>query len=237
MSGALVVQDFAGFHNGEFEEGRSRVIEGATWKRQRMVVVIPSGPAIPAKVALAIWNLGFPPNNPVMRILALGLEVGEAYQRAFSGILAEPALRDFEYALTIEHDNAPRPNGVLKLLARMDAHPEFSAISGLYFQKGEGGSPQIWGDPADPELNFRPQPPVNGELVECCGIGMGFALWRLDMFRDPRWEGHDFFRTESNPTLSQDLYFWTKAKQLGFRCAVDCDVKVGHFDADADFFW
>ena len=32
MSGQLIVQDFAGWHNGEFEEGRSRVIEGANWK-------------------------------------------------------------------------------------------------------------------------------------------------------------------------------------------------------------
>lgn len=235
MKPQLIVQDFAGFHNGEFEQGRSRVLEGGSWKRQRIVVVIPTDEHIPAKVALSLWNLGFPPNNPVMRVLAIGMEVGEAYSNAVEGILAEPSLADWEYMLTIEHDNLGRPNSVLKLLERMEAHPEVHCISGLYFQKGEGGYPQIWGDPKDPVPNFRPQPPVNGELVECCAVGMGFALWRLAMFRDTRLP-RPLFQTVSHPVMSQDLSFWHNARQLGYRCAVDCGVKVGHVDS-AGFVW
>lgn len=231
----IIVQDFAGFHNGEFEQGRSRVLEGGSWKRQRIVVVIPSGESLPAKVALAIWNLGFPPNNPVMRVLAIGTEVGEAYSAAVEGILNEPSLADWEYMLTIEHDNLGRPDSVLKLLARMEAHPEIHAISGLYFQKGEGGYPQIWGDPRDPLPNFRPQPPVNGELVECCAIGMGFTLWRLSMFKDGRLR-RPWFQTQQQPMMSQDLFFWDDAREKGYRCAVDCGVKVGHMDING-FVW
>jgi hypothetical protein len=231
----LIVQDFAGYWNGKFDEGKSRVIEGGSWKRQRIVVVIPTGPSIPAKVALAIWNLSFPPNNPVMRVLAIGQEVGEAYSNAVDGILAEPSLADWEYMLTVEHDNLARPNGVLKLLERMEAHPELHCISGLYFQKGEGGYPQIWGDPKDPVRNFRPQPPVNGELVECCAVGMGFALWRLSMFRDARLR-RPLFQTTREPYMSQDLWFWDGARELGYRCAVDCDVRVGHIDQNG-FVW
>jgi len=197
--------------------------------------VIPTGENIPAKVALAHWNLSFPPNNPVMRILAIGMEVGEAYSNAIEGILAEPALSDWEYLLTLEHDNLARPNGVLKLLKRMEEHPEIHCISGLYFQKGEGGYPQIWGDPKDPHDNFRPQQPINGELVECCAVGMGFALWRLSMFRDPRLP-QPMFQTRGYPMMSQDLFFWHHARKLGYRCAVDCDVKVGHVDAGG-FVW
>jgi GT2 family glycosyltransferase len=232
----LVVQDFAGFWNGELEQGRSRVLEGGSWKRQRIVVVIPTGNSIPAKVALSHWNLSFPPNNPVMRILAIGMEVGEAYSNAVDGILDEPALADWEYMLTLEHDNLPRPNSVLKLLERMEQHPELHCISGLYFQKGEGGYPQIWGDPKDPVPNFRPQPPVNGELVECCAVGMGFALWRLSMFRDQRLT-RPLFQTKDFPIMSQDLFFWHEARPLGYRCAVDCSVKVGHLDPASGIVW
>jgi len=231
----IVVQDFAGWHNGEFEQGRSRVIEGGSWKRQRIVMVIPAGASIPSKVALSLWNLSLPPNNPVMRILAIGMEVGEAYSNAVEGILDEPSLSDWEYMLTCEHDNLPRPNSLLKLLARMEAHPEIHAISGLYFQKGEGGWPQIWGDPRDPLPNFRPQPPVNGELVECCAIGMGFTLWRLAMFRDQRLR-RPWFQTQREPMMSQDLFFWHDAREHGYRCAVDCDVRVGHMDSNG-FVW
>ena len=79
MTTELVVQDFAGFHNGQFEEGRSRIIESGSWKRQRTIIIVPSAEMIPAKVALSLWNLSFPPNNPTMKILAIGTEVGEAY--------------------------------------------------------------------------------------------------------------------------------------------------------------
>lgn len=232
----LVVQDFAGFHNGELEQGRSRILQSGSWKRQRIVVVIPTGNLIPAKVALAHWNLVFPPNNPVMRILAIGMEVGEAYSNAVEGIIAEPALSDWEYMLTLEHDNLGRPNGVLKLLERMEAHPEMHCISGLYYQKGEGGYPQIWGDPKDPVLNYRPQVPVNGELVECNAVGMGFALWRLSMFRDQRLP-RPLFQTQNYPGMSQDLAFWREARPLGYRCAVDCGVKVGHLDHATGMCW
>jgi hypothetical protein len=236
MKAELVVQDFAGFHNGEYEQGRSRVLTGGSWKRQRIIIVIPTGESIPAKVALSHWNLGTPPNNPVMRILAIGMEVGEAYSNAVAGILAEPALADWEYMLTIEHDNLPRPNGLIRLLERMEAHPEVHCISGLYFQKGEGGYPQIWGDPKDPIQNFRPQNPVNGELVECCAVGMGFTLWRLAIFRDVRLR-RPWFATKKEPMMSQDLYAWDDLRRHGYRCAVDCAVKVGHLDGASGIVW
>ncbi len=208
------------------------------WRRQRIVVIIPAGAAIPAKVALAHWALIFPPNQPVVRLLAQGYEVGEAYSQTLTAVLAHPELSQWEYVLTIEHDNVPPPDGVLQLLARMHQHPEFAAISGLYYTKGEGGVPQIWGDPTDPVLNFRPQRPQPGQLVECCGIGMGFALWRLAIFKDERLP-KPWFQTKAGPdgVGTQDLMFWQQARALGYRCAVDCAVLVGHYDADADQIW
>lgn len=235
MSEGIVVQDFAGYHNGEVEQGRSRILEGGSWKRQRIVMVIPTGHSIPSKVALALMNLALPPNNPVMRILAIGLEVGEAYSNAVAGILAEPSVATWEYVLTCEHDNLPRPDSLMKLLERMEAHPEIDAISGLYFQKGPMGIPQIWGDPKDPVRNFRPQVPINGELVECCAIGMGFTLWRLAMFRDDQLR-RPWFQTQKSPPMSQDLFFWDDARDKGYRCAVDCAVKIGHMD-EGGFVW
>lgn len=232
----LIVQDFSGHWNGLLEAGRSRVIEGGSWKRQRIVMVIPAGGSIPSKVALALWNLSTPPNNPILRILAIGMEVGEAYSNAVQGILDEPSLADWEFMLTVEWDNLPRPNSLLKLLERAEKHPEIHAFSGLYFQKGEGGWPQIWGDPKDPIPNFRPQPPVNGELVECCAIGMGFTLWRLSMFRDERLP-RPLFQTKQEPLLTQDLFFWDAARPLGYRCAVDCSCKVGHLDSSTGIVW
>jgi hypothetical protein len=140
--------------------------------------------------------------------------------------------------LTMEHDNLPPPFGVLQLIAQMEAHPELAAISGLYWTKGEGGAPQIWGDPHDPVPNYRPQMPVPGALVECCGLGMGFCLFRLAMFKDARLE-RPWFRTLAGPggVGTQDLAFWTMARKYGYRCAVDCSVLVGHIDVATGQIW
>ena len=48
---------------------------GGTWKKQRIVVVVPTAETVSAEVMLANWNLAFPPNNGVIKMLALGQEV------------------------------------------------------------------------------------------------------------------------------------------------------------------
>jgi len=234
----LIVQDFGGSHNADVGKTRARLIKGGSWKKQRIVVIIPSAAMIPAKVALSHWNLGFPPNNGVVRILALGDEVGIAYSQAIEQVLQHPELKDWEYILTIEHDNCPPPDGVFKLVEQLENHPELSCVGGLYYTKGEGGVAQIWGDPKDPVVNFRPQlPDPNGGLVECCGTGMGFNLFRISMFKDERLRKPWFVTQTKGGCATQDLYFWGDARKYGHRCAIDCSVKVGHYSHTDDVMW
>jgi hypothetical protein len=237
----LLTLDTAGHHNTTLQSSAARVLEGASWKRQRVVVLVPSSATIPAKVYLSHLSLIFPPNQGVYRMLCLGMEVGHAYSAAIEQVLAHPELSQWEYVLTLEHDNMPPPDGLVRLIARMDAHPEYACIGGLYWTKGEGGVPQIWGDPKDPVLNFRPQPPdPHGGLVECCGTGMGFNLWRVSMFRDARLRRPWFVTSNGiggTGVGTQDLYFWADARKYGYRCAIDCGVLVGHYDAAGDKVW
>lgn len=236
----VITEVSTGHHNDNLNTATSRVLEGATWKHQRIVVLIPAAKLVSAKVALSWMNLIFPPNQGRYNMLLLGYEVGDAYSVAIESVLANPELSKWEYILTLEHDNIPPADGVLKLVEAMDKHPEYACIGGLYWTKGEGGVPQIWGDVNDPVLNYRPQPPRAGEIVECYGTGMGFNLWRLNMFKDERME-KPFFKTlnglEGQGVGTQDLAFWTKARGLGYRCAVDCRVPVGHYDSATDFTW
>jgi len=236
----LLIQNLAtaGINNGAPGKTRSRLEKSAAWKHQRIIVVLPTATTIAAKVALSHWNLVFPPNNGVVRMLAIGAEVGEAYSIAIEQILSHPELSTWEYMLTIESDNMPPADGVIKLLERMEANPRLSCVGGLYFLKGDGGCAQIWGDPKDPVLNFRPQlPDPNGGLVECCGTGMGFNLWRLKMFKDKKLRRPWFVTQKKDGVATQDLYFWTDARKYGYRCAISCDVHVGHYDLSTDTVW
>jgi hypothetical protein len=230
----------AGRHNSNLEASANRILEGGSWKHQRIVVIIPAASMMPTKAAMALWALAFPPNQAVYRIAALGMEVGEAYSNAIAGVLANPELSKWEYILTVEHDNIPPYDGVLKLLESMEKYPEYSAISGLYFTKGESGVCQVWGDCKDPNLNYRPQVPIPNSMMECCGLGMGFCLFRMSMFKDERIE-RPWFKTltgiEGQGMATQDLFFWGKSRRYGHRCAVDTRVLVGHLDVSTDIVW
>lgn len=226
----------AGRHNDSLEASTTTYLKGATWKRQRGICLLPAGRTISTRVALSWRGLMTPPNQPWHFMAIEGEEVGLAYNRAIEGILEHPELSQWEYLLTVEHDNLFPGDGLVKLIKAMDEHPEFDCIGGLYWTKGEGGCPQIWGDPKDPVLNFRPQPPVPGELVECCGTGMGFNLWRMSQFkRVPK----PWFVTKcgAEGCGTQDLSYWAEARKHGIRCAVDCSVLVGHLDLDTGVVW
>lgn len=235
---AQIIQNPIGLRNQDLQKSITSYIQGGSWKKQRIIMIVPAANNIPAKVYLAHLGLIFPPNQMHHKMLALGMEVGDAYSQAIELILSHPDISTWEYVLTVEHDNGPPSDGVLKLVKRMEENPQFSCIGGLYWTKGEGGVPQIWGDVKDPVVNFRPQPPVPGELVECCGTGMGFNLWRLSMFKDPRLR-KPWFKTIAGVegVGSQDLYAWADFRKYGYRCAIDCDVLVGHYDATQDIWW
>jgi hypothetical protein len=237
----LIVTDLSGEHNRDLKQSSSRLLKGNSWKKQRVVVILPAADDIPAKIALALWSLAFPPNNGVVRVLALGMEVGDAYSTAIENVIGHPELSQWEYILTVEHDNAPPADGVIRLIERLESRPDLSCVSGLYFTKGPAGCAQIWGDPNDMPMNFRPQvPDVNGGLVECNGVGMGFALWRMGMFKDKQLP-RPLFRTRKNVggegIFTQDLAFWMEARKYGYKCAVACDVKVGHYQRELDMMW
>lgn len=229
-----------GIHNSDLEASRARVINLGSWKKQDIVLLLPTGKSVPARCALSWMNLIYPPNNGVARILVQDTEVGQAYSASIEMLLNHPQLSQYKFILTVEHDNMPPQDGVLRLVSQMEMHPEFAAISGLYWTKGPGGAAQIWGDINDPTMNFRPQPPrLDGGLMECYGIGMGFALWRMDMFKDPKLR-RPWFKTVGSAAEgvgTQDLYFANDARQHGYRFAVDCGCLVGHFEPSTDIVW
>ena len=228
-----------GYHNKEQEKTIQRLVNQGHYKDQSTIIIIPALNTVATKAASSWLNMFSPPNQRVVRLFAQGMEVGEAYSQTIQMVLDNPELSKYKYILTIEADNTVPPDGLVKLLEKMDKHPEYACIGGLYYTKGEGGQPQIWGDPKDPVLNFRPQVPVPNALQECCGTGQGFNLFRLDMFKDEKLR-KPWFKTTSSATEgvnTQDLYFWSDARKYGYRCAIATDVLVGHVDMASGFVW
>jgi hypothetical protein len=222
-----------GRNNEYLELAAGRLIRGNSYKDLSTVAIIPTRGMIPAKIVQSWMALSSPMNQKFTRLFIEKMEVGEAYNAGVELVLSHPELSKWKYILTVEEDNAPPPDGLLKLYEGMS---QFDAVSGLYWVKGEYGQPMIYGDPTIFPRNFVPQLPKVDGLQECNGIGMGFALWKVDLFKRTQ---RPWFRTLQTGTASatQDLFFCSEAAKVGAKFAVDTRVRVGHWDQNTETMW
>jgi hypothetical protein len=232
---AIFVGHEAGQNNAP--DKLERLEKARTYEDLSTIMVVPTRGVIPARVVEAYMGLMAPMNQKFTRIFVQGLEVGEAYNAAIDLILAHPELSKWRYVLTVEEDNLPPPDGLLRLF---ESIPGFAAVGGLYWTKGLEGQPMIYGDPKG-VLDFVPQLPQPETVQECNGLGMGFTLFDLDVFRTLE---RPWFRTlqEYSPdggarAYTQDLFFFEKARRAGHRIACDTRVRVGHLDPGTGEVW
>lgn len=237
----IVVENLQGFHNSNLEQTQKRLLKGNTYRDLSTICIRPTRGMIPAKVVQSWESMMTPMNQKFLRITMIGMEVGEAYSQAIDFILSHPDLSKWKYVLTLEEDNMPPPDGLLKLYEAMNMG--YDAVQGLYWTKGEGGQPMIYGDPNTFPMNFIPQLPKIDTVQAANGLGMGFTLFKMSIFKDPKLE-KPFFKTiqEHIPGVgtkvyTQDLQFFERAGRLGYKFACDTRVKVGHYDYDRDIVW
>jgi len=180
-----------------------------------------------------------PMNVPVTEMVISGHEVGEAYEQAIEQLLTNPSLATFKYLLFLEDDMLiPFTPGTYGPLIELYKHLEtYDVASALYWTKSEPSLPLIYGDgninsdlPFSVNLNWRP-----GDVVNVNGSGMGFTLMKRSIFEDKRIE-RPFFKSINEMTkdgavgMTQDLYFYKKIKELGYKICVDTGIRVGHLD-------
>lgn len=224
-----------GWHNQHFDATRERLLKGNTYKDLSTVWLTPSRDGqLHCKVVSAFVGLQRPMNQPcVGPIFLTDMEIGHAYNQGIEMILNNPQLAKFKYLLTIESDNLPPSDGLIKLY---EGIAKFDGVGGLYFTKGELGQPMIYGDPNVMPRNFIPQVPRPDTIQHCNGTGMGFNLFRLEMFKKmPK----PWFRTVQEPgkMFSQDLWFFNEAAGHGYKFACDTRIKVGHLDTSTGMVW
>lgn len=237
---AILVPDNMGIHNAS--DYVSRLEKSKSYRDLSTIIVCPTRGVIPARMVQCWQGLIRPMNQHIIGPLFMeGMEVGEAYNSVIKMILENPDLSKFKYLLTLEEDNAPPADGLMKLFESID---DYDAVGGLYWTKGEGGQPMCYGNPSVMPLNFIPQIPQPDTLTPCNGLGMGFTLFRMEMLKDQRFEYGNWFKTKQEVVpgkgtqmMTQDLFFFQKARELGYKFACDGRVKVGHWDQQNQIMW
>ncbi len=233
MTGKIYIENYEGKHNTpeRYKEWENLGL----YKNLSTVWVTPTRGSCGTRVAFSWAAVQGAANTPLCRICVEGFEVGKAYNEAIVQILSSPQLSKFQYLLTVEEDNTPPPDGLVKLYESIQ---KYDVVGGLYWIKGEAGVPMIWGNPKEPGT-YVPQAPVLDTVQECNGLGMGFSLFRMDIFRNPGFEFGQWFKTVSDGKnmMTQDLYFFKRAQELGYKFACDTRVRVGHYDQAAGVIW
>jgi hypothetical protein len=238
----------AGWHNEQFVSSPTQVIQGNTYRDRSTVIFIPSLGSLSVRAVQAYNNLMKPMNQKVTQIYLVNDEVGKAYQQMVEIVRTNPELKKWKYVLTLEHDNLPPPDGLLKLYEDIEKGP-YDAVGGLYWLKGEGGKPMAYGKPYDDygapilPMNFVPWLPPLDTVAEVNGLGMGFTLFKTSMLLDPKLP-QPLFMTEQSYTpgvgvraYTQDLRAFEILKRHGYRFAISTRVRVGHYDQANDKVW
>lgn len=233
----IVFHGNEGFHNTVTNEEN---LKKNAYKDLSTVCIVPTRGQVPAKVVQCWMGLMSPMNQRFMRIFAIGMEVGAAYSNTIENIIEHPELSKYKYILTLEEDNCPPPDGLLKLYENMD---KYDVIGGLYWTKGVEGKPMCYGNPEVFPVNFVPFMPQPDTVTRCNGLGMGFTLFKMEIFKNKKLE-KPYFQTVQKYTpglgtegYTQDLKFFEKAGKLGYKFACDSRVKVGHYDLENDQMW
>ena len=178
----LKIEPEMGFHNQDIDKSISRLVRGQTYKDLSTIWITPTRGSIKPKVVSSWLGLQKPMNQQFFGPLFVeNDEVGNAYQKAFEMVLDHSELSKWKYILTVEEDNLPPSDGLLKLY---ESITDYDCVGGLYWTKGESGQPMIYGDPGVMPRNFIPQVPRPDTVQHCNGLGWGSIFGRLICLRN-----------------------------------------------------
>jgi len=239
MEPRILVGESVGKHNEDLDKAVERVDKSKMYQDQSTIIICPTRGMFPTRVVQSWMKLLKPMNQVVAGpIFAESMQVDSAYNSLIKYILNNPYLSKFKYVLTIEEDNLPPADGLLKLYESMD---KYDVVSGLYWSKSENGFPMLFGDPDTDKFDSKPLVPKPGEVQPAAALGMGFNLFKLDMFRNIE---EPWFKTVQDvdpiygiTTMTQDFYFYRKAAEKGYKFACDNRVLVGHLDTKNDIVY
>lgn len=168
------------------------------------------------------YNMSFPLGASVSRLRIHGKGVAEARNEIVAAALGMNAT----YILFLGDDNLP-PSNLFDLLHRHREH----LVTGVYWRKSYPTAPYLW----DGLLKGHYTDWKLGEYFPVDFAGVDALLAHTDVFRamEPPWFSCDWSFDEGQKPgahFTEDFYFYTKARQAGFRLWCDSAAQLDHQD-------
>src|SRR5208337_4922267 len=130
MEPRILGESNIGLRNTNLDQSIEMVEKSKMYRDLSTVIICPTRGTFPTRIVQSWMKLLKPMNQVVAGpIFGEGMDVDHAYNTLFRYVLDNDFLRKCKYVLTIEEDNAPPPDGLVKLYENID---KYDVIGGLY---------------------------------------------------------------------------------------------------------
>lgn len=155
--------------------------------------------------------------------------------------LAGQALKlEATHILWLDSDMIFKPSTLVDLVKTMD-ETGADIVSGLYFRRSAPYTPVAFSEVDINEADYtNTHADYVGELDgkhDVAGVGFGCVLMKTDVIADVVGQFGCCF--EPIGKLGEDLSFCWRARKLGYKILLDCDIKcghIGHITVNQSFF-
>lgn len=192
-----------------------------------VVVGIPSFGMVSTYFLQALNSQQYPLVSSAVPKIVLNKPIAEARNEIVQFALDQGA----NYIYWLDDDVVAPPDAFLKLyMAQKDI------VNGVYWSKSNPPMPLMFRNHLEgPYLDWHV-----GDFIEVDAAGNGLTLVKTDVYRKISetvggpWYSTDYtsFKnaTVSSPNNTEDLYFYWKAKQAGYKVWVDTSVQAFHYE-------
>lgn len=188
--------------------------------KKKILLAIPTAKYIETETFKSIWDLDVPEGYEIDFKYSFGYTISQ-----IRNLIAEWA-KGYDYLFSVDSDIIIPKDALTKMIAA-----DKDIISGLYIQRiPNTHTLEVYMDTPNGGCTNIPYELIKGrDICEIAACGMGAALIKSDVFR--KMEYPHFFYKEAltiNDTVSEDVYFCTKARNTGFKVWADPSIKCRH---------
>lgn len=187
---------------------------------KKILVTIPTVDYIEPETFRSVYDLVVPEGHTVEFKYAKGNQIDQ-----IRNLIAEWAKR-YDYLLAVDSDIVLPKDALKKMLAA-----DKDVVSGLYIQRiPNTHTVEAYMDAPHGGMTNIPYDLLKGRGLVCiAGCGFGACLIKGDVFRAMEYP-HFYYKSalDHGHTISEDIYFCKKARELGFTIWADTTIKCDH---------
>ena len=190
----------------------------------KVLIAVPSMDFVAAGFAQSLATLSKLPKSQN----AISFICSSLIYDARNKLAAQAIKMEADYIMWFDSDMIFEPDTMLRLIDTIEKE-DASIVSGLYFRRSSPYTPVAFRD-FDIVEGEAKWSDYKGELTgihEVDGVGFGCVCMRTDVVFECYAKYGDCFSPIAK--VGEDLSFCYRAKQLGHKILLNCDVKCGHF--------